>query len=474
MKIEMLNTMRQKITAAVVCIILYILLANSRSLDQQSFLQVVFGLKLIIPVVAGILAGSSVGVAVGIGGALISGLITGNILEWLAILGNPLMGFIAGRLDKRFMAPVSATALIPGYALHLILAGLLGVVPEGSLATSSFWWMFILRLLGNIFAVVISIRLYRMCFDYKEEIPTYRDKKKLVFVTNKQIWLVLAIVFAGLTAIFTVLFYFEDIFITFIVGAALILLTERIKNEYKNRMKLFEFSENRQKIYGYLLLTFWLVVTIILVWSSINQINDSVISAKRQGQDITATYITNLKPYVPELLSDSLSRENVVKAENYLWSLFSRFLTDVGMFIFNAVLIIPLLFFLYFRKRDDVLYWLYSHLPTHYHNSMMNAMKDMGGELHYFFSAKVVESLIIGVICALGFFVAGLKGWLLLGFLAGFLNIVPYIGPVIGAIPPVLLALLDSRVTALYVIITVVVAQLIDNFYLQTFMKAGA
>ena len=70
-------------------------------------------------------------------------------------------------------------------------------------------------------------------------------------------------------------------------------------------------------------------------------------------------------------------------------------------------------------------------------------------------------------------FIGGLKGWLVLGLLAGALNIVPYIGPVLGAIPPILIGIGDAPTTAVYAIITIVIAQLIDNLYIIPFMISG-
>jgi len=101
----------------------------------------------------------------------------------------------------------------------------------------------------------------------------------------------------------------------------------------------------------------------------------------------------------------------------------------------------------------------------------LRTSRAMGKQLHTFFAARVVESTVIGGLCCLGFFIAGVKGWLVLGLLAGFLNAVPYFGPFLGAIPPVIITLLvDTPLAALYVVLTVFIAQTIDMFYLQPFM----
>ena len=98
------------------------------------------------------------------------------------------------------------------------------------------------------------------------------------------------------------------------------------------------------------------------------------------------------------------------------------------------------------------------------------ALKSIGHELEDFFSAKMIESAIVDLICCIGFYLGGLEGWLFLGVLAGFLNIIPYIGPLLGAIPPVIVGYIDSPMTALFAMITVIIAHVIDNLFLIPFM----
>ena len=112
-------------------------------------------------------------------------------------------------------------------------------------------------------------------------------------------------------------------------------------------------------------------------------------------------------------------------------------------------------------------------LPKKFQSGAKRASDEIKIQLRDFLTAKVTESVVIGGICCLGFFIAGLKGWLFLGLLAGMLNIIPFLGPLLGAIPPILIALVDDPIIALYVIITIVIAQLLDNLYLIPFMISG-
>ena len=61
-----------------------------------------------------------------------------------------------------------------------------------------------------------------------------------------------------------------------------------------------------------------------------------------------------------------------------------------------------------------------------------------------------------------------------MALVAGFFNIIPFLGPFLGALPPLFIALLDpSGSVALGVLITIAVAQLVDNLYLQPFFLSS-
>lgn len=84
--------------------------------------------------------------------------------------------------------------------------------------------------------------------------------------------------------------------------------------------------------------------------------------------------------------------------------------------------------------------------------------------------AQVVLMITVGVATALGTFALGsfvsptLRQFaLVLGVIAAITELVPVIGPIIGAIPAVLLALTDNPISALWVILLYVVIQQLEN-----------
>ncbi|MDP3013822.1 MAG: AI-2E family transporter, partial [Candidatus Subteraquimicrobiales bacterium] len=59
--------------------------------------------------------------------------------------------------------------------------------------------------------------------------------------------------------------------------------------------------------------------------------------------------------------------------------------------------------------------------------------------------------------------ILGVDYAVLLGFIVGILNIIPYLGPIVGGTLAVIVALLESPMLALWVIVAMVVVQIIDG-----------
>lgn len=75
---------------------------------------------------------------------------------------------------------------------------------------------------------------------------------------------------------------------------------------------------------------------------------------------------------------------------------------------------------------------------------------------------KFVDSLIIGMFCFAGNKILGMPYATLIAVIIGVTNMIPFFGPIIGAIPCVLLVLMEDPVKALYLAVFVIVLQQFD------------
>lgn len=80
-----------------------------------------------------------------------------------------------------------------------------------------------------------------------------------------------------------------------------------------------------------------------------------------------------------------------------------------------------------------------------------------------FITGKLLDSAIVGVICYLGCLILHIPNSLLVSVIIGVTNIVPFFGPIFGAVPCVILVIIQSPWHALYLVIFILVLQQVDG-----------
>jgi predicted PurR-regulated permease PerM len=85
-------------------------------------------------------------------------------------------------------------------------------------------------------------------------------------------------------------------------------------------------------------------------------------------------------------------------------------------------------------------------------------------QLRGFISVKVIITIGLSIIMTIGFLILGIPYAYIWGPLAGIMNLVPYIGPVIGAIPPIIVGGLSGGLTILiWVSLFIFVIQMLES-----------
>ena len=80
-----------------------------------------------------------------------------------------------------------------------------------------------------------------------------------------------------------------------------------------------------------------------------------------------------------------------------------------------------------------------------------------------FINGKIIDSAIIGVLCAILMSIMGLPYTILVSTIVGVTNVVPFFGPFIGAIPGTLIILLESPIQAFYFVLLILALQQFDG-----------
>ncbi|MBF1176936.1 MAG: AI-2E family transporter [[Eubacterium] sulci] len=80
-----------------------------------------------------------------------------------------------------------------------------------------------------------------------------------------------------------------------------------------------------------------------------------------------------------------------------------------------------------------------------------------------FINGKIIDSIIIGIICFILMEIFGFPYPILISAIIGITNVIPFFGPFIGAIPAAIIILLVSPIHALYFLVLIFVLQQVDG-----------
>jgi len=97
-------------------------------------------------------------------------------------------------------------------------------------------------------------------------------------------------------------------------------------------------------------------------------------------------------------------------------------------------------------------------------STIIDKINNVGGR---YIRGQILVSIIVGTLCTIVLLILKVDFPVLLGFMAGVFNLIPFLGPVIGAIPAALTALFISPLKAVIVILLFIAVQQIDNYVIS-------
>jgi len=94
--------------------------------------------------------------------------------------------------------------------------------------------------------------------------------------------------------------------------------------------------------------------------------------------------------------------------------------------------------------------------------------------LRLWLKGELIAMLVIGAMTGVGLWLLGVQSWLVLGILAGFFEFIPFAGPILSAIPGILIALVQSPELALWTTIMYIFVQHSEAYLIQPIIQQYA
>jgi predicted PurR-regulated permease PerM len=145
--------------------------------------------------------------------------------------------------------------------------------------------------------------------------------------------------------------------------------------------------------------------------------------------------------------------------------------------IFVAFFAITFISFFFLKDQSLFKNMIMTIVPTGYEERIGKVLSKSKQLLTRYFIGVILEVIIVITIVSVGLTFVGIENALLIGFIAGVFNVIPYIGPVIGAAVGIIIGLSTNNAGGMefmsilslagQMVIVYAVVQLLDNIVLQ-------
>jgi predicted PurR-regulated permease PerM len=110
-------------------------------------------------------------------------------------------------------------------------------------------------------------------------------------------------------------------------------------------------------------------------------------------------------------------------------------------------------------------YWmgLVKLFPATQHHRIESSLTAAGRALRLWVIGQLIAMTIVGVLTATALWLVGVPSFIALGFIAGLMDFIPFVGPFLGAVPAILLAFTVDGYTVLWTIGALVLIQQLEG-----------
>ncbi|MDP2883677.1 MAG: AI-2E family transporter [Ignavibacteria bacterium] len=134
-----------------------------------------------------------------------------------------------------------------------------------------------------------------------------------------------------------------------------------------------------------------------------------------------------------------------------------------------SFLIVPFVTYFALAEGDRAAKRLLERVPNKYFEMTLNVFDKIQKDLVGYLKGWILDSVIVGILNVVGFYLIGVKSPILMGVIAGVSNLIPYVGPFVGVIPVFLISVTQTGDLSMVLPIAVLtlVIQAIDNIIVQ-------
>ncbi|MBC7260866.1 MAG: AI-2E family transporter, partial [Chloroflexi bacterium] len=138
-----------------------------------------------------------------------------------------------------------------------------------------------------------------------------------------------------------------------------------------------------------------------------------------------------------------------------------------------GLIVVPLWMFYILRDEPEIRTQFYQLVPNSSREDVRNILRLIDGVLGAYLRGQLILCLSVAILTTIGLLILGIDFALLLGTLAGIFEVIPVLGPLLGAIPALLVTLATSPSKLLWVALLTVIVQQLENYLLVPQVARG-
>ncbi|MBS4535376.1 AI-2E family transporter [Clostridium sp. D2Q-14] len=303
----------------------------------------------------------------------------------------------------------------------------------------------------------------------------YLDKEKRLYISRKQ-RIISILIFIFLIIIY---YIYNDNSLRGIVFTIFIsIIIAYIINPVVNFLE----SKRIKRIYGTLLVYLSIIGIIyliaVLIFPAIFKEVKNLIELLPEYANNISKFIDNFYdnyyrnienlPFGLNEISNSIEN-NITEIQNILIDGIKGSMDFLMSFFSKAlnIFLIPIIVFYLVKDKEFFKKNIEMTIPKKYRADIISLAKKIDYSLGNFIRGQFIIAVFVGIFTAISLLILNVNYALIIGFISGITEIIPYFGPIIGGSLAVLFALLESPMKAVWALILFVVIQQIEGNILQ-------
>lgn len=152
-------------------------------------------------------------------------------------------------------------------------------------------------------------------------------------------------------------------------------------------------------------------------------------------------------------------------ANNFLSNTFSGIGNVLGVVtnVLVGLITMPIILYYLLKEGDKFPSQILAFLPNRHRATVKDLLTKINLQISQYVRGQITVAFFVGLMFVIGYSIIGLNYGIVLGILAGFLNVIPYLGSFLAMIPAVIVGLVESPLMLVQVLIVFSIEQFIEG-----------